>query len=235
MQEPITSASAALSVPPLLFIFCALSSMGFILSTLRWLYRTHNNFPAQTFAHKVWTDQIYILLGGTLFSFIRGLYEQFFGEGEINLMSEVIILGGIAIAFALHAHIQKSSIHRAILRKILYTLALSFACVIGWIITFIMGILAAQVTSVFAPQTVDPIFSGVIVGGLWWLIPLSLLYRRMKNRHLENPAYDHVRLHHFLWPLALACLVLLMPLSLQDFMASGKWQEIKNARPLKII
>lgn len=235
MQEPITSASASLSVPPLLFIFCALSAMGFILSTLHWLYQARKTFPAKTLPRKVWTDQIYILVGGTLFSLIHGLCAQFFWGAESNLSGEFAILAVVTVAFAFHTHIRKRSIHRAIIRKIIYTALLFLACFSGWVFTFVIGVLSAQVTYIFLPPTVDPTFSGVIICGLWWFIPVSLLYWRMEKRRAGDPAYGDMRFHHFLWPLVLACFVLLMPLTLQDFMASGKWREIENARPLKII
>ncbi len=223
-------------VPTLLYILCAMSAMAFLVSAYLWLWRGLYGKNELEFNPSIYRGQIYSLLNVMVLSIAFGSYDYFFFKRELHISAEVVVL----LSALAYAYINIKSIEgrrfRAVLGLIVKVFSFGLFCVLGWVITVIIGMALMYLFDILNVPLVGNIDPNIVfITGLLWNVPILIFYIKL----LKNPdKKEVVRLsafHKFLWPVLMAYIILLFPLLIQQISTSETWQQMKNEKPVKYV
>lgn len=219
------------TLPTLLYLLCAMSSMAFLVSSYAWLWNTSKNpeQPQPDFKSSIQKGQLYAFFGVMVLSIFIGSYDHFFNAQEIHIGGEIFIL----TAALIYAYVKSEGDHKItyLSRTILKVMFFGLLCVFGWCLTIILGYVLT--VSVGGTRGLDP--NVVFLTGLSWNIPTVVLYTKIVKKSGDNSPYRASAFHKFLWPVLMAYTVLLVPLLIQQISVSEEWKQMKNEKPVRSV
>ncbi len=219
------------TLPTLLYLLCAMSSMAFLVSSYAWLWKTSKNpqLPQPDFKSSIHRGQLYAFFGVMVLSIIIGSYDFFVNAQEIHIGGEIFIL----TAALIYAYVKSEGDHKItyLSRTVLKVMFFGLLCVFGWCTTIILGYVLARLLG--GAGGVDP--NVVFLTGLSWNIPIAILYTRIVKKSGDDSIYRASAFHKFLWPVLMAYTVLLVPLLVQQISVSEEWKQMKNEKPVRSV
>lgn len=219
------------TLPTLLYLLCAMSSMAFLVSSYAWLWKTSKNpqLPQPDFKSSVHKGQLYAFFTVMVLSIFIGGYDHFFNDREIHIGGEVFIL----MAALIYAYVKSDGDHKVshVSRTAFRVMRFGLFCIFGWCVTIILGYVLTRLLG--GAGGVDP--NVVFLTGLSWNIPIAILYTKIVKKSDGDSAYRASAFHKFLWPVLMAYTVLLVPLLVQQISVSEEWKQMKNEKPVRSV
>ncbi len=219
------------TLPTLLYLLCAMSSMAFLVSSYAWLWKTNKNpqLPQPDFKSSVHKGQLYAFFTVMVLSIFIGGYDHFFNDREIHIGGEIFIL----VAALIYAYVKSDGDHKVshVSRTAFRVMRFGLLCVLGWCVTIILGYVLTRLLG--GAGGVDP--NVVFLTGLSWNIPIAVLYAKIVKKSGGDSTYRASAFHKFLWPVLMAYTVLLVPLLVQQISVSEEWKQMKNEKPVRSV
>lgn len=233
------NSGADFEFPLLLTIWMMFSAMGFVVASLFWFRRALKCGVdvAPPYAVSVWTGQGLVFIWIVVIS----VATQLTGLQPASPRALVIEAGGLmTLILILWVRIpaqQRSP--SAVVRLCARFVGFGCACLVGWVMTLALGgmIWAVSVFGI-AMTTAGAVSFAVLVAGGLWILPVMVLYRRLRlqDKNADEAAHTGVgRFYQYLWPVLCAYLVLWLPLVIHQKVTSPEWQMGQYEKPVRKI
>ena len=220
--------------PTLLFLICAMSAMGFVMATYRWLWRVMKSKETiqSSFVSSVWYGQIQAFIFVLFLSIFVGVFDFFFAGRTLHIGGEVFLISSLLIFSA----VRGGKGNRLVLFRRLFKggFVFGFLCLLGWGLTILIGLSISYFLKMSASVNRSD-FDVLIafIPGILWNVPILIMYFKiLKSAEMRHNLKGY-SVHKFLWPVLFAYIALLVPLMMQEIANSKEWNEMKNAKIIK--
>lgn len=223
--------------PPILFFYAMLSAVSIILAMLRWIWMMRDDNPmAGTLRYQVILAQIYVFIAITFLSLGLTLNAFFSAQSlnqEITIMPEIVVLSGASYFFGRHLRRSGVPIIKGLGKELLYVSAWFLLCILAWGGTIGAGFLIYEIVVFFSRNERDFIPFAIFSTGLLWVV-LPIVLRVLVLKYYEKSlALFKVSFKDLLLISALAFLILMVPLSMQEIANSPELLKMKYEKPLR--
>lgn len=225
-------------VPTLIYIFCVMSAMAFVVSGTVWMLRAYRTgqAPAQSYSDSVLEGQQDSFFCVIALSLFVGFYDYLFAGEPLKIFGEISVLI-LACAYLLYrVRRQGLNVVLTIRQSLRRALVFGGLCLLGWALTVAFGFVLWQVLSLLSAINANDIVTVIVflTAGMW-VLPIMMLGYKILRRDDARPALQGKSPHTFLWPVLLAYLILLVPLMVQQTANSDDWKMYRNAKRIKKI
>lgn len=225
-------------IPTLVFVFCVMSAMAFVVAGSRWMWRIYKTgrIPKQTYNDAIIESQQDSFFCVIMISLFVGIYDFLLAGQPLRVSGEITVLV-LTCGYLFYAVRKSGANMRTTFKLGLKRVAgVGALCLLGWAVTFLFGYIVAKILSLLsAMNTEDFLVAVVFIAAGLWTIPIFVLGYKIRQRDDVRPALKGKSPHVFLWPVLLAYLVLLVPLVILDTVRSEEWQAQQHAKPVRTI
>lgn len=237
-MDSVFSEADTYQVPALVYIFCVMSAMAFVVSGTLWMWRAYKSgdVPKQSYTDAVFEGQQDSFFCVIVLSLLVGFYDHFFAGEPLKIFGEITVLI-LACAYLFYkVRSQKLSVSNIWGGSLQRVLAFAGLCFAGWGATIAFGFVIWSVLSVVSVMNAtDMVTVVVFLTAGAWVCPIIMLGYKILKKNEARPALKGKSPHTFLWPVLLAYLILLVPLMVQQTANSDDWKMYRNAKRIKKI
>jgi hypothetical protein len=228
-------------LPPFFTVFCILAAMTMVVAPIVWIRKCYSEAPpAHDLGREVLIRQFRTLAIVLVLSFLINLWRLAEGSPKASvtgLLPELLLLAFMGWRYLTHTKgtgLPKGQRLGAEARRVLRQFGL---CLAGWAATFGVG---AGVYWAFLLVTKNDEVSVTAAGfaaGIFWIVAVTVAY------FFKRPPVDRlpeqmrrVKSYDLLWPVMLAYILLLAPMTMQEIGNSEKFHEMMHSKrpPRKI-
>lgn len=222
------------NVPPLLVIFCAMSAMTFVISTIGWVFSAgFAESEGRSLRRAIWKAQLLNFVAILLFSIFVIAFDSLYYGGKLSIIGEVSILGIIVLVFLAKCVKKKKNFIVELWKsfKSMATIVLMSLGGWGFSIVFYWSIGIILFAGLGTHRMDDLLIVPPFITGLVWNVPIIWAYLYYKGKKEPARELAEVKLHNLLWPVLLAYVVMIVPLFIQQVTHTETWKEWQNAKP----
>ncbi len=228
-------------LPPFFTVFCILAAMTMVVAPILWIRRCYSEAPpAHDLGREVLIRQFRTLAIVLVLSFLINLWRLAEGAPKASvtgLLLEVLLLAFMGWRFLVHTKgsgLPKGRRLRAEARRVLRQFGL---CLAGWAATFGVGALVYQGFLLVTKNDEVSVTAAGFAAGIFWVVVVTVAY------YLKRPPVERlpeqmrrVKSYDLLWPIMLAYILLLAPMTMQEIGNSEKFHEMMHSKrpPRKI-
>ena len=231
------SAEFVSATPFILYLFCALSAMAIVVGILRWIWVMREDKPSNPgLGAVILSGQLYVFLSVTLFSLLATLVVFVFPFEDttyVTIIPEILILCGAGYFFSKRFKRQSVGYVKGFTKELGSIVFWVVSCILGWAISFGVGILLYYLVSFMARNNSDFVLVAVMMTGLLWNFPTLTLFYRVRRRYSKTTGLLRYSMQTVLMPMALAYGILMVPLGIQEAANSKEFQKQKYEKPIR--
>ncbi len=206
-------------VPPLFVLLCFGLGATMFVSPFLWLYQLNKGHTAGALANDTMLNAVRMLF---LISLGSAIYN--FTNPEANIIGEIVILALMVVSLSVYSVAQKRKVIKVYIGACANTLFIMVFTLLFMLVTVLFGLMLTKamfvVNTMVMPIFTDPLRNAVFLTGFVWIVSLFLLSRSYRKKFPDED--KPVQFHNVLWPLALALLLVLLPLVVEQMSRDGK-------------
>lgn len=206
-------------VPPLFVLLCFGLGATMFVSPFLWLYQINKGHTAGTLANDTALNAVRMLF---LISFGSAIYN--FTNPEANIIGEIVILALMVVFLSIYSLARKRKLLKVYIGECANTLFIMVFTLLFMLVTVLFGLMLTK--AMFLVNTMvmliftDPLRNAVFITGFIWIVSLFWLSRSYRKKFPDED--KPVQFHNVLWPLAVALLLVLLPLVVEQLSRDGK-------------
>lgn len=212
-----------------------------VVAPIVWIRKCYSEVPpTHDLGREVLVMQFRTLAIVLVLSFLINLWRLVEGapKASVNgLLPELLLLAFMAWRFLVHTKgtgLPKALRLRAEARRVLRQFLF---CLAGWAATFGVGVLVYQGFLLVTKNDEVSVTAAGFAAGIFWVVAVTVAY------YLKRPPVERlpeqmrrVKSYDLLWPIMLAYILLLAPMTMQEIGNSEKFHEMMHSKrpPRKI-
>ena len=218
-------------------VFCVLAAMTMVVAPIVWIRRCYSSAPpAHDLGHEVLILQLRTLAVVLVLSFLINLWRLGAGSPNVNglsLLPEVLMLAFMAWRYVRLTREQGGEASQRLRAEAWRVLQQFGLCLTGWAATFGLGAGVYQLFFLATQSDEISVTAAGFAAGIFWIVAVILAYFLKRPPAERLPEHiRRVKSYDLLWPVMLAYMLLLAPMTMQEIANSEKFHEMMHSKRL---